>query len=209
SDANDKLAAGEWEEVSEILDKVDTMALDEPQVLFLQGRLIWEQLRANADTDASVEDARGFWEQAVSKDSEPLYYNALGFALYAEGRLNDAVEAWRYSLEELEERGVVVVPDSPNPQVEANSSIAVPAETISNPDALTAYAGIALALAQLAVESPQVDQQVDSMSKVIKIQQVIRNSAPAMFEAETLRANWLWTESTIIEWEHLSQVQFQ
>ncbi|MEB3233713.1 MAG: CHAT domain-containing protein, partial [Leptolyngbyaceae bacterium] len=103
SDANDKLAAGEWEEVSEILDKVDTMALDEPQVLFLQGRLIWEQLRANADTDASVEDARGFWEQAVSKDSVPLYYNALGFALYAEGRLNDAVEAWRYSLEELEE----------------------------------------------------------------------------------------------------------
>ncbi|NEQ96139.1 MAG: CHAT domain-containing protein [Cyanothece sp. SIO2G6] len=208
SDASNKLEAGDWQEAGEILEKVDTMALDEPQVLFLQGRLIWEQLRANADTNSSVEDARQFWEKAVAQDNEPLYYNALGFALYGEGRMNDAVEAWTYALEELEKQDVVVVPDT-SVDAETNASIAVPPGTITHPEALTAYAGIALALAQLAVESPQVDQQVDSMSKVLKIQQVIRNSAPSMFESETLRSNWLWTESTIIEWEHLSQVQFQ
>ncbi|MGK7891242.1 MAG: CHAT domain-containing protein [Leptolyngbyaceae cyanobacterium] len=210
SDARNQLAEGNLQAAGEILEKVDTMALGESQVLFLQGRLIWEQLRTDAaDRNLSVEDARGFWEEAVSQDSEPLYYNALGFALYAEGRLNDAVEAWRYSLEELENQGEVVVSEVNHSSSNTHSSIDVPVEAISHPDALTAYAGIALALAQLAVESPQIDQQVDAMSKVSKIQQVIRSSSPAMFDPENLRANWLWTESTIMEWEHLSQVQFQ
>ena len=78
---------------------------------------------------------------------------------------------------------------------------------MSNENALTAYAGMALAFAQLAGES---STPVDLVSEVVRIQQVIQNSSAApKFEPEQLDQNWLWTESAIKEWELLSQLQTQ
>ena len=209
-----KLSEGRLDEARELLDQVPKEDIGEPQIAFLQGRLIWELLKKR-DTEFSVEDARRSWEHAAYSVDNAHYYNALGFALYAENRMNDAIEVWGESLTLLEKTGVVVVPESNGEGAgsanngDVEQSVSVPTETISDSDALTAYAGIALALAQLAGERPTFDQSVDLMSKVVKIQQVIRNSDPSMFDPDNLRNNWLWTDSTIVEWELLSQIQSQ
>lgn len=191
------------EEARDWLDQVDYDDIDEPQIAFLQGRLRWELINSG-DTEFDIEDIRSYWEHAAqTAGDQSEYFNALGFALYAGGQMNDAVEAWLQSLEILESQGVVVDLDA----VTGGASIAVSPEAISNENALTAYAGMALAFAQLAGES---STPVDLVREVVRIQQVIQNSSAApKFEREQLAQNWLWTESAITEWELLSQLQTQ
>ncbi|NET51354.1 MAG: hypothetical protein F6K09_22310 [Merismopedia sp. SIO2A8] len=215
SNASIKLDAGELDAAQGYLDQVPKTDLDKPTVNFLQGRLIWELLKNN-NTDFSFEDTSRYWEWAVHSSQTPEYYNALGFSLYAEGRLNDAIEAWGEALMALHKQGIEVVPISSSNHSELDDhgsrlehSIAVPTGTIADSDALTAYAGMALALAQLAGDSATWSQSVDLMTKVAQIQQVVLASAPEKFEPEALQSNWLWTESAIKEWDLLSQIKIQ
>ena len=102
------------EEARDWLDQVDYADIDEPQIAFLQGRLRWELVNSG-DTEFDIEDIRSYWEHAAQTAGDKSeYYNALGFALYAGGQMNDAVEAWLKSLELLEAQGVVVDLDAVN-----------------------------------------------------------------------------------------------
>ena len=202
--AENSLSDQNLDEARDWLDQVPKDDIDEPRVAFLQGRLIWE-LRKAGDPEFDLEEARRHWEHAAqTAGDDPQYYNALGFALYAEGHMNEAVEAWLKSLEILGDQGFEVELKAVNLE---SPSIETSSETISNIDALTAYAGMALAFAQLAGES---STPRDLVSEVVRIQQVIRKSSSAVeFEPDQLAQNWLWTESAIKEWQLLSQLQSQ
>lgn len=205
------LSTGNLEKASEELDKVRKEDIGEPEVAFLRGQLIWELLKTD-NSEFDLEDVRSYWEYAAqSAQDKPHYYNALGFALYSEGQMNKAIEAWLTALEILESEGIAVktTTDDETTDPENGYAMVMPPETISNKDALTAYAGMALAFAQLAGETPNPAVSVNLVQKVVQIQQVIQQGNAATFTADALRRNWLWTDSAITEWELLSQLQMQ
>ena len=199
------LKRGSVDEAKSALETVPDDQISDPLVTFLQGRLVWENLN-QGETDAAIQDVSSYWTFAASQADNPLYYNALGFAHYRQNRFHDAINAWQEALETLEVQGEAVMPN-PKTGTEVSYSEDLPNGTVSNPEALTAYAGIALALAQLSVSSES--QPHDALSRAIQIQQVVLQSDPAGFSPEALAQSWLWTEATIQEWQLLTQIRPQ
>ncbi len=110
----------------EALRAVPSQQQDHPQISYLWGRLAWQAIQ-QGNSDYSVDDARRYWEQAVKGDPrQPDYYNALGFAYYAEGNLGLAEKSFAQA---------IALTDTP-----------------TAPQRLTAYAGTALVYAQKARE---------------------------------------------------------
>ena len=80
--------------------------LDRPDVLFLKGRLAWQNVQVG-NTLYSLDDSRRFWQAAAQQDPDsPLYALALGFVFYAEDNLTAAMNqfqgakspAWRETI---------------------------------------------------------------------------------------------------------------
>ncbi|MEB3355178.1 MAG: CHAT domain-containing protein [Synechococcales bacterium] len=198
---------GEIQKAMDALNAVPDNQIGEPHISFLQGRLAWESIR-QGETDFSVQDARQFWEYAAQKHPSPSHYNALGFALYTEGNIEDAVDIWLKTLDALQSQGIVVSSDTAEGGEGEDTGFAVPDQQVSDPDALTAYAGIALALAQMSA-NPTPDQPANLLSKAIKIQQMVVLNGQGEFEADRLEASWLWTDAMVREWRLLSQLRTQ
>ncbi|MGB3613213.1 MAG: CHAT domain-containing protein [Elainellaceae cyanobacterium] len=196
---------GTLAEAEAALEAVPDEQISDPRINFLHGRLAWESLK-RGDPSADVYEARRFWDFAVQQSPQPLYYNALGFALYTEGRTAAAMDAWLETLMLLEGEGIAVYPG----EASANSSqitVAVP-DQITNQDALTAYAGLAVAMAFMS-SSPTPEQPPDLLSKAVQIQQVVMQGDPVTFQPENLRQNWLWTDGMVKEWEILQGLRSQ
>jgi CHAT domain len=152
---------------------------DNPKILFLKGRLAW-QSTLRKDKKFSVDDARRYWELAVKKDPNSLvYHNALGFAYYEEGDFNRANQAWSDALELLSKQ--TASPDKPE---------------------LTTYAGLALALRQMAKNQPANNQRT-LINKALKLRQLVVSQDPVNFQTEALSNNWLWSEKAIQDWKGL------
>ncbi|MDY7013566.1 MAG: CHAT domain-containing protein, partial [Cyanobacteriota bacterium] len=161
------------------LDGVPLEQQDEPQILFLRGRLAWQSV-LQGNTDFSVDDARRYWESAVKADPNSLLYqNALGFAYYEEGDFARANLAWSDALE-------------------------LGQQQTTNPDegVLTTYAGLALALRQMAASQRDRSQQMP-IDKAIKLRQLVMTQDPAGFQSDALSAHWLWSEKAIDDWQAL------
>lgn len=152
---------------------------DDPAILFLRGRLAW-QLALGGNKDFSIDDARRYWESAVKKDPNSLvYHNALGFAYYEEGDFNRANQAWSDALE------------------------LSPKETASqDKQVLNTYAGLALALRQMAKNQPENNQRT-LINKAIKLRQLVISEDPVNFQSAALSSNWLWSEKAIQDWQGL------
>ncbi|NEO86075.1 MAG: CHAT domain-containing protein [Spirulina sp. SIO3F2] len=147
---------------------------DDPEVLYLYGRLAWQGWLAEGDY--SSDDARRYWEEAVRRnDSVVAYHIALGFAYYEEGRLNAANQAWRDALKLIE------ADDDADLQIQS-----------------MIYAGLALSLKQLADE-PSPNRN----TLLIEAQQLrdrVFAQTPTEFTIDALAQNWLWTEAAIEDW---------
>ncbi|MGB3492677.1 MAG: CHAT domain-containing protein, partial [Elainellaceae cyanobacterium] len=200
------LNRGSVDEAQSALETVPDDQIEDPLITFLQGRLVWENLN-KGKTDAEIQDVSRYWTFAARRaEDNPLYYNALGFAHYRQNRFHDAINAWQLTLKTLEVQGEAVVPTQTT-GAEVSYSIDVPSGAVSNPDALTAYAGIALALAQLSASTES--QPYDALSRAIQMQQLVLQSDPSGFSPESLEQSWLWTDSTIQEWQILTQIRPQ
>ncbi|MGJ3244972.1 MAG: CHAT domain-containing protein [Elainellaceae cyanobacterium] len=180
--------------------------IDNPEISFLRGRLVW-QLIQQGDFDFSVNDARRYWEVAIrGEPNSSRYANALAFAFYEDGQFAEAIDSWQRSLAVLESQGVEVLslPDL-RQQFQASGS-AEPIQLPTETDALTAYAGMALAFAKSA-DSPDVDQSPDEMlQQAIWLHQSVLASDPVNFETQSLSTNWLWTPSLLEDWQQLSSL---
>ncbi|MBD2580491.1 CHAT domain-containing protein [Oscillatoria sp. FACHB-1406] len=152
---------------------------DRAEILFLSGRLAW-QFALRGNKDYSIDDARRYWESAASKDPKSIaYHNALGFAYYQEGKLANANEAWSDAFE-----------------------LASKETASKDRQVLTTYAGLALALGQMARQQTGNSQKV-LLNKALKLRQVAISEAPTEFQTEALSNNWLWSEKAIKDWERL------
>ncbi|MEC4803726.1 MAG: CHAT domain-containing protein [Jaaginema sp. PMC 1079.18] len=156
---------------------------DQANILFLKGRLAWQSL-LNGSKDYSLDDARRYWEQAVEKAPANIeYHNALGFAYYEEKDYNRANQAWSEALELGQQQ-------------------LVSTETQENDPLLTTYAGLAIALSQMASDDDQTDTtQKTLINKAIKLRQLVLTEAPVKFQTESLSQNWLWSEQAIQDWQ--------
>lgn len=144
-------------------------------ILFLRGRLAWQSLQ--------VEQARRYWEAAVKQNAEIKYYNALGFAYYAQDNLSQANEAWFQAL--------YLANQSPAPQDDS-----------SNSDLLTTYAGIALVLRQSA-QNQLPDDQVRLINKAVKLREKVLAEDSANFQPQQLDNHWLWHQKAVADWRSL------
>ena len=175
------------------LDIIPQYQADNPSVSFIKGRLGWQSLEAG-DKNYSVDDVRRYWESAAkAKPDSPLYANALGFAYYAEGDLNRAIDSWFKALNvSLKERSASV---SPTP---------VATETPLPKDAIIAYAGLAMGLYKNAHNQPE-NKRERYIDEAIKLRQIVVKQDPESFAPDKLAKNWLWTKKTTEDWRDLLQ----
>jgi tetratricopeptide (TPR) repeat protein len=216
----DELAQGE-QAVRELLDRgalpeakaalaiISADRVDEPVVSFLLGRLAWQSVQVG-DEDYGVDDARRYWETATRGDSpSPEYYNALGFAYYAEGQSREAIQAWVQALSLLEAQPSEA---SAATDVSSESDVALPEQPLTGETALTSYAGIALALQQASdqpTDQSTETEQRDMRSKAAKLHEMVLETNPVAFQPQELAKpeNWVWTEAAIADWQSLSSTQ--
>ncbi|MBW4540532.1 MAG: CHAT domain-containing protein [Myxacorys chilensis ATA2-1-KO14] len=172
------------------IDAVPNDKQTNPAISFLRGRVAWQSLQQSGNRTFSIGDVRRYWKTAVDGKPEPLYYNALGFAYYAEGNLKRAGEAWKTSARlaaEQQKLGATAATGKANPALQ---------------DEMTAYAGIALAYMKAANQQPP-KQQASLKRQAIILRNRILRQTPTEFQPNALAKNWLWTESAIAEWKAL------
>jgi tetratricopeptide (TPR) repeat protein len=153
---------------------------DNATVSFLMGRVAWQSIKVG-NNDYSVDDVRRYWETAVKQKPSAEYQNALGFAYYTEGKIDRASRAWMQALK------------SGNGQNGSASSV---------PQALTAYAGLALVAAKSSTNQPPT-QQANLQTEAIKLRQKVLTDDPIAFQPEELAKNWMWSETAIRDWRSI------
>ncbi|MDJ0708187.1 MAG: CHAT domain-containing protein [Leptolyngbyaceae cyanobacterium MO_188.B28] len=154
--------------------------LEDPDIRFLQGRFQWQSLKVG-DSDYSATDVQRSWRTAVENRSDSIeYHTALGFAYYADGQFDQAMEAW---------------------------SIAIELDKQQLDDSLVfdAYAGLALTALKSADQEVSFDQQERLLDKAEKFYLLVISKASANFLPNKLGNNWLWLESTIADWRDLEK----
>jgi hypothetical protein len=181
--------------------------LEQPEISFLRGRVAWQSIQQeeNDEETFSFDDVRRYWETAVREQpSSPDYKIALGFAHYAENRSNEAIQTWVDALSQLEQQAAAnqTQPASQS----ASADLPLPDQLLQGKQALTAYAGIALALLQASTDQPRAAQS-NLESKAAKLYQMVMMSDPTNFQTEALSTNWLWTPEAIQAWDALSKLE--
>lgn len=178
------LDRGATQQAFDALNSVPGRYSDDANINFLRGRAVWQSFLAG-NPSYSIDDARRYWEVAVKNKPDPHYYNALGFAYYAQGNLDKANQMWLRSLQLLNQdqnRG--------NEQRELSQ------------EALTGYAGQALVLTRSAQKQTS-PEKAKLVSEAIKLRQKILAEDPVNFQPDMLNRNWLWSEAAIQNWQSL------
>jgi tetratricopeptide (TPR) repeat protein len=174
---------------------------DDPAINFLKGRLAWQFIQGRTP-DNSLDSPRSYWEKAVEKKpNSPFYYNALGFALYAEGNLKAASDAW---LQVVKLQEASASPAAPAPDEKQHAPPATP--SVTSREVLTAYAGLALVRLKSAPNQPAAEKQM-LLSKAIKLQQMVMAQDPVNFQLPALAKNWMWSQQAIADWQSLQQLK--
>ncbi|NEO29467.1 MAG: CHAT domain-containing protein [Symploca sp. SIO3C6] len=160
--------------------------LDNPIVSFLRGRLAWQSILTGSK-EFQLDDARRYWESALKAQPDSWHYqNALGFAYYAEGKIERANNSWLKALSLIDQA-----------QVEANAK-----GEEAKREVLTTYAGLALGMWRSAEE--QTDQKrTKLLNKSLQLRQKVMTDDPLNFQPEALGKNWLWSEQAIKDWQSL------
>jgi len=161
------------------LEAVPNQKKNTPEINFLSGRLAWQFVQTG-NKDYSVSDARRFWESSVKSDSNSTFYaNALAFAYYAEGNLDLASDMWLKVVTLLE-----------------------PTQALDHPEALTAYAGLALVMMKSS-EGVSPEEKNVLLSKATKQRKMVMKLAASDFQPNALANNWMWPDSAITDWQKL------
>jgi len=145
-------------------------------ILFLRGRLAWQS--------SQIEQARRYWEAAVKQKPDTKYYNALGFAYYAQDNWSQANEAWFEAL------------------YLANQ----PSVTQDNSELLTTYAGLALVLQQSVPNRPP-NEQAKLINEAVKLREKVLAEDPINFQLQQLESHWLWHQKAITDWRSLLLIE--
>ncbi|MEO0825549.1 MAG: CHAT domain-containing protein [Cyanobacteria bacterium J06639_16] len=182
----------------EALDAASPRQLTNPEILYLRGRLQWQQGQKD-NLDFDLNDVLRSWQQAVAdtrKTKETLtarvnYNTALGFAYYAQGDFPAAVDTWKEVIRLNNERYRQLAPDG------SDEDFAVQELPFD------AYAGLAIALYNMAQTTPDPNQS-DFIRDARKSYCLVVTSDPSRFgTASGLSgdSNWLWGPAQIKDWQ--------
>lgn len=181
------LNRNELQRASAALATLLKQADNEPQISFLKGQLAWQYVKSG-DKNYSLDDARRYWEIAVKlKPDSAVYHNALGFAYYAQGNLNQANQELFQALYLGDKQ----------------QALNATAPSVAKRNTLNAYAGLAIVLSKSAATQP-TDQQAKLLRKAIKLRQKVLTDDPVNFQPQTLSKKWLWTEKAVQDWRSLA-----
>ena len=196
SQASTQIAANDWASalpiVEQLLDRgaveragsllalIPVEALDRGDVQFLKGRWAW-QTRVSGQLDASYDDAWRYWTAAVeSQPDNLLYRTALGWAYYADDRLEDADRVWREAIALLDNSAKA-------------SSLSTAGSTLDRQTVeLSLQAGLALAL-----------DRRDRSDAAIALRDLILAQDSLALQPPQLAQNWLWSAEAIGQWQTL------
>jgi len=142
------------------------------RILFLRGRLAWQS--------SQIEQARRYWEAALKQKPDIKYYNALGFAYYAQDNWSQANEAWFEALYLANQQPL----------------------TQDNRELLTTYAGLALVLQHFVPNQPP-NEQTKLINEAVKLREKILAEDPVNFQPQQLERHWLWHQKAVADWRSL------
>ncbi len=175
-----------------------------PVFNFLRGRMAW-QFRQQGNTDYSLDGVQRDWQWALRGEPGSVQYrNALGFAYLEDNRPIDAIREWCTVISRSIplSGGESLIP----PGVATGGlNCPLPKSVVTDPNLLTAYAGIALALNQAALD-PQFRNRPELPQQAIALYRVVMLSDPTNFEINALQQNWLWTKTAIQRWQALGSL---
>lgn len=182
-----------------VLNAASAEQRQQPEMQFLKGKAAW--IAQQSTGNAELSSLRDQWANAVELDStNPRYHNALGFALYAEGDWQGAIATWCAAIALLEVQNPKAVPEILNL---GNSTVEciLPTNPSTNPELVTAYAGVSLALAKTAGEATgETQAELYDQAKWIQ-EYVLYPDRAAALEAN----RWLWLEPIQQDWNSLAQ----
>ncbi|MDY7007437.1 MAG: hypothetical protein SWX82_26775 [Cyanobacteriota bacterium] len=173
----------------------------DPDLLFLQGRLVWEWAQSG-NRNYTVDEALYYWEKAVTKlpDSIP-YQNAIGFAYYTKGDFKKAYDSW---LKVLKLSGEI----SPETEILRNiSTETLPTPEVEQKDALNAYAGIGLLMMKSA-QNHQGNEQRERWLRALQYRTKVMREAAIEYHIPQLRQNWLWSREALRDWDFLMRTDW-
>lgn len=180
------ISEGAYVDVLDALDTAKPRQRDDVIVSFLRGRAQWG-LAKQSGSDFDPNDAMRSWMTALENESDWMEISmALGFAQYATGRDDLALESWRKAVK-LAER---------QPEGDGIFSNQPASEYVLN-----AHAGLAMAALSLSRVDTDPAERGRLMDEASESYRKVINEAPADFNASSLGGNWLWLESSISDWE--------
>ncbi len=187
------LDRGALEKAKSALAAVQVQDLNHPIVNFLYGRLGWQSIQRGS-ADYKIDDVRRYWENAAKQNPQSVKYkNALGFAYYTEGKLENAYQVWTQVLQ-LEEPTFVgkIKPGTAN-NIKTK---------IEQQDKLTAYAGLGLVWRKFSQTLPQKQKEF-MLSKAVKFSDKVMSESATEFKPDQLSKNWMWSKELIRDWQLL------
>lgn len=173
--------------------------LNDPTVSFLRGRLSWQAAKLE-DPNFNPSDAILLWQTAAQgRPDSVLYGNALGFAYAEGGQWEQALQVWQETLDRQGADPVVIVESDGWIEILETPSLQGLA---GDRDRLTTYAGLAIALYELA-EQGQLAEPDRAVEVAIALREQILEQNPAEFQLTSLEVDWLWTPAMRERWQQL------
>lgn len=187
---------GDYEAAIAALDTADEGQKTDVILSFLRGSAQWGLVK-QGDPNFSPDDARRSWLTSLEKEPDWMEIAmALGFAQYAVGKEQPALEAWQQAIDLAEQQ----------PQAQNSYFSEQPASEY----VLNAYAGLAMVSLALSKIEANPDERNRLIAQASAAYRKVINEAPADFRSNALGQNWLWLGSAISDWENakieLSQV---
>ncbi len=179
---------GEYAAAIAALDTADERQQTDVIVSFLRGSAQWGLVKQGSP-DFAPADARRSW--MASLDQEPDWMEiamALGFAHYAVGQEQSALEMWQRAIalaEQQPEARNIYFSDKPASEY-----------------VLNAYAGLAMVSLSLAKIEANPNERNRLIAQASAAYRQVMSEAPADFRVNTLGQNWLWLGGAIADWEN-------
>ncbi|MEL6554043.1 MAG: hypothetical protein AAFQ63_11355, partial [Cyanobacteria bacterium J06621_11] len=182
---------GEFEPVLAALQTADREQMEDVVVSFLRGRAQWGLVK-QGDADYAPADAMLSWSTALEGESDWLeIMMALGFAQYAAGQEQPALETWEE----------VVAQAARKPDAQG----AYFSDQPYGQYALNAQAGIAmvaLSLSKIEADSTERNRLFEQASGAYR---QVMSEDPSAFGSNALGSNWLWLGSAIADWDETKE----
>jgi len=177
---------GNFTEVITAFEAADSDQQEDVVVAFFKGRAQWGLVKQGS-ADYSEADAMRSWSTALESESDWMEITmALGFAHYATGREQLALDAWQKAID--------LATEQPEAKVAYFSPKAY-GEYVLN--AKAGVAMVALSLSKIEA-NPTERNALVAQAKAAYLDVV--NAAPAEFSGNSLGGNWLWLGSAIADW---------